>query len=87
MEEAYFGRMASGKCIETEINSVAKNDPKYFGCKADVLDILDEKCSGLQKCRVQVIDPQFLGRSRCYKELMQYLSVSYTCLPGQNFGS
>lgn len=81
MERAAYGRMESGKCIKIQIDS-SKSDEKYFGCKADVLDVLDRKCSGRQRCSMLVMDQTLMERSTCYEELVHYLEADYFCQPG-----
>ena len=56
MEEAIYGRRHIGKCIEEEeVEDVADN-PQYLGCHANVLSLLDAKCSGKKQCEVNVPD-------------------------------
>ena len=84
MTSAIHGRMKEGRCLELDM--AAKQDPKYFGCSADVLEFMDGKCSGRSECNVRVNDQELLRKnSSCYKDLMKYLESSYACVSGKYF--
>ena len=75
MQSARFGRMRIGRCIEVSLG--------YEGCGADVMYIMDEHCSGMQSCQIQVGDKNMKERSSCVKGLEQYLDASYSCKKGK----
>lgn len=75
MQSARFGRMKVGRCLATSY---------YVGCYADVMSLLDNRCSGKQNCTVQVLDPDLLKYQPCRKDLMAYLEASYVCIKGES---
>ena len=82
MKHAVHGRMKEGRCLELDM--AAKQDPKYFGCSADVLEFMDGRCSGKPECKVPLNDQELLRQnSSCYKDLMKYLQSSYACVSGE----
>ena len=53
MTSAVYGRMRIGRCLENEgqqLLTALGHDPKYLGCSADVLLLMDKKCSGRNQC-------------------------------------
>jgi len=88
MEEAIYGRRHIGKCIEPEEVEGLEDKPQYLGCHADVLSLLDAKCSGKKQCEVSVPDAD-LQRTRhaCRKGLTLFLEVKYTCVEGRVISS
>lgn len=76
MKEAYYGRMALGRCI-------TKNDGN-IGCKASVLDILHGYCSGRKMCSVKASDDALLAAKSqgCSREVYVYLAPAYICQKG-----
>ena len=76
MQTALYGRMRIGGCVS--------NDLGYIGCNADVLDLLDKRCSGQQECEIRVPNEELDMTHPCYKELKVYLETSYTCVRGRN---
>ena len=83
MTHAVHGRMKEGRCLELDM--AAKQDPKYFGCSADVLEFMDRRCSGKTECNVRVIDQEMRQKSSCYKDLEKYLEASYSCVTGRKY--
>ena len=84
MRRATYGRMRIGKCIEAEEDVLANgNDPRYLGCSVDVLDILDNRCSGEAQCDVSVNDQELGNTKPCYKSLRMHLEASYSCAGGE----
>ena len=82
MSSAIYGRMNAGRCIKLDV--AAKQDPKYFGCSANVLHFMYGKCSGRPECNVRVNDQELLQQENsCYEDLMKYLETSYTCVSGK----
>ena len=75
MRQALFGRMRQGRCVQTDFG--------FVGCYADVLDIMDSKCSGIQTCSFPVIEPNFPGLQPCNNELKSFLEVEYECVTGK----
>jgi len=74
MESARFGRMRLGRCIDTDV---------FIGCSADVLTLLDTRCSGRPACRLALPDPALHQQQACPKDLVAYLEASYSCIDGQ----
>src|SRR6218665_4217397 len=60
MKIATYGRMRVGRCITAEEIEEQKlltgNNPRILGCSADVLPLLDQKCSGKTECDVRSSD-------------------------------
>jgi len=82
MEEAIYGRRHVGKCIEEEeVEDVADN-PQYLGCHANVLSLLDAKCSGKKQCEVLVPDVDLERTEPCRKGLKMFLEVRHSCVEG-----
>ncbi len=73
IQDARYGRMKVGRCLATSY---------YVGCYADVLSLLDFRCSGKRNCTLSVLDPELLKFQPCRKDLMAYLEASYTCVTG-----
>lgn len=59
-------------------------DPLYLGCSENVLALMDRKCSGRSECDIRIPDPELDGIKPCYRELIYYLEISYTCVPGRS---
>lgn len=55
----------------------------YIGCSNDVIDIVDAQCSGRRGCSLRVLDENFMNMKPCHEDLKLYLSVQYSCVPGQ----
>ena len=83
MTSAVYGRMKEGRCLQLDMENTAKQDTKYIGCSADVLEFMDGKCSGRMECNVGVYDQQLRQKSSCYRELDKYLEASYACVSGE----
>ena len=86
MTSAFYGRMRVGRCLAGFVDmslGANKEDPRYLGCSADVLDVMDAACSGKSDCLVRVPDPKLSVGSPCFKELIMYLEASYTCVNGR----
>jgi len=82
MKEAIYGRRHIGKCIELAEVEGVEDDPRYLGCHANVLSLLDTKCSGKKQCEVHVPDADLQRTQPCRKGLMLFLEVKYTCVEG-----
>ena len=81
IQEAIYGRRQVGRCIEAENSEIAK-DPRYLGCYADVLGLLDAKCSGKKECELRIPDPDLDQATSCVKSFRMFLEVRYTCVEG-----
>ena len=74
MESAHYGRMRIGRCIDSEYQ---------VGCAADVLTMLDGRCSGRPSCQILLPDSVLHKQQPCNKDMMAYLEASYTCIAGE----
>jgi len=81
IQEAIYGRRQVGRCIEAE-NSELAEDPRYLGCHANVLGLLDTKCSGKKECELRIPDADLELATPCVKSLKMFLEVRYTCIEG-----
>ena len=72
MRNATFGRMETGTCVKMEFG--------FVGCAADVMSILDSRCSGRRACDVRVADPHLENASSCNPEMKSYLSAEFDCI-------
>jgi len=81
MMSGRLGRMKFGRCLEEEpeLASIMQN-PRFFGCSADVKSIIDQLCSGRSECDVRITDQSFDGVKPCFAHLKMFLEVSYTCV-------
>ena len=74
METARYGRMRIGRCVKKSLG--------FIGCHADVLPLIDRRCSGLPECEIRMPDAE-LDRTRpCLEELKTYFEASYQCHEG-----
>lgn len=86
MQGATYGRMRVGRCLTAEEVDAHRNavgdNPQYFRCSVEVLDILDQRCSGKAECEVRV--PEILEKNvrPCFTGLMVYLEATYDCITG-----
>ena len=55
----------------------------YEGCHENVIDILDNACSGKQKCDFPVFNTDLDNIKPCIGGLTVYLEVSYKCVAGK----
>lgn len=78
--------MRIGRCITAEeiaaLNLVYGDDPSFFGCSADVLNILDRKCFRKTECNIRVSHIEDENINPCYPGLTTYLEVKYSCITG-----
>jgi len=74
MRSARYGRMALGRCVETEMG--------HIGCHRDVLTPVDRRCSGRRRCELRVPDAELESTRPCLRELKSYLEAAYSCVPG-----
>ena len=82
MEEAIYGRRHVGKCIGSKEANLVQ-DPQYFGCFANVLHIVSQKCSGRRECGISVPDPDLEQTMPCLEGLKMFLEVRYSCVEGR----
>jgi hypothetical protein len=75
MQSAFYGRMRLNRCVKVDFG--------YIGCKADVLYIMDRKCSGRQECEVRIPDTDLDATRPCIGDLTHYLDASYLCISGE----
>jgi hypothetical protein len=74
MKSAEYGRMRTGRCLSTDY---------YTGCQANVLDHVDERCSGLRTCIIEIPDAKLFNVQPCRKDLVAYFEAEYDCVPGK----
>ena len=75
MDHAVYGRMSLGRCL--------KNAFGYLGCDMDVLEHMDEKCSGRNRCDIRDIVDELHVHNPCEaSDLKVYLQASYHCVTG-----
>ena len=75
MTKALYGRMEEGKCD--------MGGEYVTGCHSDVIDVMDQLCSGKRECSVQIPHGTLLKRNICSKELVVYLEADYQCIHGK----
>lgn len=75
LHSALYGRMRIGRCVTSGFG--------YIGCKTDVRQYLDSKCSGRRECQIALPDPILFKRQPCPPDLTAYLEVTYACVPGK----
>ena len=88
MNNAIYGRMRVGRCLQTEISqlhAILGSDPMFLGCSVDVLDLLDEKCSGKSQCDLHIPDAELRKEQPCHQGLISYLQANYDCIAGKKF--
>jgi len=82
VEDAYYGRRRTGKCISAKQASRLQG-PDYFGCYANVLGIVSRTCSGKKECEISVPDPDLERTMPCLEGLKMFLEVRYSCVAGR----
>ena len=90
MRSATYGRMRIGRCISAEEVAAQRSltggdDARILGCSADVLSILDRKCSGKSQCDIRTADVSYNNAKPCFPGLISYLEASYYCITGKHF--
>ena len=60
-------------------------DLGYLGCRSDVLNLADSRCSGRRDCDIRVPDGDFDITLPCFKELKIYLEASFDCVKGKSY--
>ncbi|ESN98327.1 hypothetical protein HELRODRAFT_177213 [Helobdella robusta] len=74
VQRAEYGRMSLGSCI---------NRNYYIGssgCLRDVTSIINGACALKESCEVAVPGFKLVRRSKCPKDLVEYLRVTYSCI-------
>ncbi|ESO09391.1 hypothetical protein HELRODRAFT_168373 [Helobdella robusta] len=79
MTLAKYGRMELGKCVQRNLG--------FLGCFDDVTKVLDERCSGREKCIFKLPDPIMFTFQTCPHDVTPYLHVEYSCLPVEDDGN
>ena len=74
MRSALYGRMRLNRCISVDMG--------YLGCRSDVLDLADQRCSGRRQCELRMPYPAFEATRPCL-DLQSFLSADYYCLKGR----
>lgn len=74
IRSAFYGRKNLGRCVRMNFG--------FVGCYSSVLYFLDDRCSGRESCKVEVIEPSFDNIRPCNDELKSYLEAEYTCIRG-----
>jgi len=82
IKQAFYGRRHAGRCTETEVDEIAQN-PRFFGCFADVTAILHARCSGKKQCDVRIPDPELANTKACLSGLKMFLEARYSCVEGK----
>ena len=75
MKTAYYGRMHEGRCVSAQYAN-------SLGCYVDVLQYMDNQCSGKQKCKMLVATLEGVSQP-CKKDFKSYLEAKHTCVPGE----
>ena len=74
MNFATYGRVRLGKCIKENYGNI--------GCHIDVLNRMDELCSGRRDCQFTVPDLEMYNRRSCPVEFNSHLEAGYSCIKG-----
>jgi hypothetical protein len=74
MEQATYGRMRLGKCVPEKF-------AEYMGCSANVLSLVEQKCSGRNSCSGVV--NYLLISGICESHVRSYLEAAYSCVKGK----
>ena len=85
VKSALFGRMKVGRCIgdEASASELGPMFQKSLGCFANVLNLLDQKCSGRSECDVFIPSEDLRSTKPCSTQLPMYLEASYSCVNGR----
>jgi len=89
METVLFGRMRVGRCIKSDayLTALQQLDPTSLGCSADVLDYMDQVCSGKSSCDVSVPNSNLNAFRPCPAALTVHMEASYSCAAGMAYVS
>ena len=72
----HYGRMRIGRCVRVDFG--------FVGCYTDVINILDQHCSGRVECQLKIPDPEMDETKPCLADLTRYLTAGYICVPGKS---
>lgn len=72
VESAVYGRMKLGKCVDVDFG--------FLGCSVDLLQFIDNLCSGRRTCQFAIADLLTLPKKPCQKSLSVYLEAAYSCM-------
>jgi len=89
MNSAVYGRMRIGMCLQGEGNLSAAlgNGLDILGCSANVLPLLDRRCSGKSECELRGTDDDLERVRPCLAALKSYLEADYECATGESLVS
>ncbi|ESN93772.1 hypothetical protein HELRODRAFT_180640 [Helobdella robusta] len=73
MTSATFGRMDLGRCVQ-------RNYGNHVGCRADVMNQMDQACSGRRGCELSVSDHALIKTQPCPKDFASYLDAEFVCV-------
>lgn len=81
MTSSIYGRMSrSSRCLESDPQ---REDQRYWGCSADVLNITDKRCSGRRECDIRLPDTEIHSSKPCGTTLNVYLEAGFECALGR----
>ena len=76
MTSALYGHLYQGRCIPRDFG--------HFGCQANVLEYLDEKCSGKRSCVLSMMDTGLTElEPQCALGLLVFLQTKHICVQGK----
>ena len=61
-----------------------KKDYGFLGCSGNVLQFMDNICSGKEECKIDVADQELIDQVPCLEELSPYLEAGYICQTGES---
>lgn len=70
---AHYGRMRVGRCLPVDY---------YVGCFANVIEYVEQRCSGRTGCVITVPDAELFRVQPCRKDLVAYFEAAYRCVTG-----
>ena len=79
MNSAVYGRMRLGRCVDVDLG--------FIGCSADLMDLMDDQCSGRRTCQIPIFDLFMRPDKPCRKTLSVYLEAQYSCMHGKYMAS
>ena len=73
---ALYGHLHQGRCIP--------RDTGLLGCQANIIEYLDDKCSGMRNCVLSTLEPSLRQlEPECAVGLTSFLEVRYSCVSGK----
>ena len=73
---AEYGHISVGKCVRKNLGQ--------FGCKTDVSEMLNQRCSGKRSCSISVDDETLRNTEPCTVGILVYLKATYMCINGKS---